>query len=65
MDDDLDANEEVIFFVFVLILIFFAEWREVEFTVCFSFERSLFFERTNAHHKTNKQNSGSSIRKIL
>ena len=62
MDDDLDANEEVNFLFFVFN--FFAEWREVEFTVCFSFERSLF-ERTNAHHKTNKQNSGSSIRKIL
>ena len=52
MDDDLDANEEVIFFVFVLILIFFAEWREVEVTVCFS--RTFSF-RTNERSSQNKQ----------
>ena len=62
MDDDLDANEEVNFFIFCFdfnFLLSGEKWSS-QFV---SLERSLF-ERTNAHHK-NKQNSGSSIRKIL
>ena len=63
MDDDLDANEEVNFYFFYVFKFFLLSGEKQEFTVCFS--RTFSFQRTNAHHKTNKQNSGSSIRKIL